>query len=80
VKALVRQIAEAVIIQEAAHLLVFSLPTEKLMALHRELSKLGQISALQADAALSAPTTLLRLMFSQPAVSLPPLEQLPSHS
>jgi hypothetical protein len=38
---------------------VISLPTEKLMALRRELRNRGQSSILQADADLSVPTTLL---------------------
>ena len=43
IKALVGQIAGAVLIQEAIHWLVISLPTEKLVAVRRELSEPGQI-------------------------------------
>ncbi len=61
-KALVGQIAEAVLVKESETLLVFSLPTQKLPSLRQELSKLGSVSAPD-EATPTAPTTLLRLMF-----------------
>ncbi len=65
-KMLVGQIAEAVLVKESESLLVISLPTGKLSTLRQELSKLGSVSAPEAEAAPSAPTTLLRLMFVRP--------------
>ncbi len=43
-----------------------SLPTRKLSALRQALSKLGSVSAPEAEAVPSAPTTLLRLMVVRP--------------
>jgi hypothetical protein len=63
VKVLVGQISEAVVVKESESLLVVSLPTQKLSALHQELSKLGSVSPPEEEAVPSAPTTLLRLMF-----------------
>ena len=65
-KTLVGQIAEAVLVKENDSVLVISLPTRQLSALRQELSKLGSVSAPEAEAAPSAPTTLLRLMVVQP--------------
>ncbi|HJY81925.1 MAG TPA: hypothetical protein VKK81_12690 [Candidatus Binatia bacterium] len=62
-KMLVGQIAEVVVVKESESLLVVSLPTQKLSALRQELSKLGSVSPPEAEAAPSAPTTLLRLVF-----------------
>lgn len=60
---MVGQIPEAVVVKENESLLVISLPTRKLSALRQELSKFGSVSTPEAEAALSAPTTLLRLVF-----------------
>lgn len=65
-KTLIGQIAEAVLVKESESLLVISLPTGKLSTLRQELSELGSVSAQEAEAAPSAPTTLLRLMFVRP--------------
>jgi hypothetical protein len=64
IKALVGQIAGAVLIQEAIHWLVISLPTEKLVAVRRELSKPGQIRVLQADVDLSTPLLRWHVLLS----------------
>ena len=65
-KAIVGQIAEAVIVKENESLLIISLPTQKLPAVHQELSKLGSISTPETEATPHAPTTLLRLRFVRP--------------
>jgi hypothetical protein len=81
VKALVGRMAGAVIVKEEEHLLLISLPTPELPAFYQELSKMGQVSALEADLAPGSPTTLLQVTFiQQVAVSYPAGERLSSHS
>lgn len=64
VKQLLASIAEAMIVKETERLLVVSLPTKELPALRQALQKLGTVSAPDVEG--SAPTTLLRLTFTQP--------------
>ena len=69
-KAVVQKIGEVVLVKEAEGLLVVSLPTGKLAALRQALDELGgtmQTVAEQEEAAPGAPTTLLRMTFSQSA-------------
>ena len=65
VKALVRQMAGAVIVKEEEHLLLISLPTHELPAFHQELTKMEEVSVLAADIASGSPTTLLQVTFVQ---------------
>lgn len=63
-KKLLEGIREAMIVKETGRLLVVSLPTKELPALRQSLHKLGTVNAPDAEG--SAPTTLLRLTFTQP--------------
>jgi hypothetical protein len=79
VKALVGQIAEALIVQEDELLLVISLPTQRLPALRQELSMLGETSTAEAGVIPNTPTTLLHVKFiHSPSVILPPHPEQPS--
>lgn len=82
VKALVGRMTGALIVKEEEHLLLISLPTRELPTLRRELTKLGEVSPLDTEAALGDPTTtLLQVMFVQHlAVALPAGERFPSQS
>ncbi len=66
-KAVVEEIGKAVLVKEDEGLLIVSLPTEKLAGLRQELAKLGTMQTTAEEAAPSAPTTLLRMTFSQPS-------------
>jgi len=69
-KAAVEKMSEAVLVKEAEGLLIVSLPTEKLAELRQALAKLGQPGTTLTTAeeeAPGAPTTLLRMIFSQPS-------------
>jgi hypothetical protein len=72
----------ALIVKEEEHLLLISLPTRELPTLRRELTKLGEVSPLDTEAALGDPTTtLLQVMFVQHlAVALPAGERFPNQS
>ncbi|MGH7963150.1 MAG: YIP1 family protein [Candidatus Binatia bacterium] len=65
-KVLAGQVSGAVIVKEGEGLLIVSLPTKELAALRQELTKLGSVSAAEAESPPSAPTTLLRLTFVRP--------------
>jgi hypothetical protein len=65
VRALVSQIARAVLIKDTEGTLTVSVPTSELAALSQKLTKLGQLSGPETDAQPSAPTTLLRVLFVQ---------------
>lgn len=82
VKALVGRVTGALIVKEEEHLLLISLPTQELPTLRQELTKIGEVSPLDTDATLGAPTTtLLQVMFvRQLAAFLPAGERFPSHS
>lgn len=67
-RAAVEKIAEAVLVKESQGLLIVSLPTRKLAGLRQALDKRGTILATQKEAAPGAPTTLLRMTFSQRSV------------
>ena len=66
-KAVVEKIGEAVLVKEAEGLLIVSLPTEKLTELRQALAELGTMQTAQKEEAPGAPTTLLRMTFSQPS-------------
>ena len=66
-KAVVEEIGQAVLVKEDEGLLIVSLPTEKLAGLRQELAKLGTMQTTAEEVAPSAPTTLLRMTFSQPS-------------
>ncbi len=82
VKALAEQMAEAVIVEEEEHMLLLSLPTQRLSELHQELTKLAEVSAPKADVIPNAPTTLLQVTFvGRLSVVSPPVpERLPGRS
>ncbi len=61
VHAVVQQFEGAVLVREEKNILVLSLPSAKLPALHRKLSALGTLTSPQAADGYQAPTTLLRL-------------------
>jgi hypothetical protein len=80
VKVLVRQIAEALIVQEDELLLVISLPTQSLPALRQELSTLGEASTPETGVIPTTPTTLLHIKFVRsPSVVSPPHPEQPSN-
>src|SRR2546425_2434453 len=77
VKALAGRMAGVVIVKEE-ELLLLSLPTRGLSTLRQELTKLGEASISEADAAPNAPTTLLQVTFvRQPPIFPPVPERLP---
>ena len=81
VKALAGQMAGVVIVKEEELLLLLSLPTRGLSTLRQELTKLGEVSISEADAAPNAPTTLLQVTFVRQLPIFPPApERLPSRS
>src|SRR5713101_2050793 len=74
--------AETVIVEEEEHMLLLSLPTQRLPELHQELTKLAEVSTPKADVIPNAPTTLLQVTFvGRPSVVSPPVpERLPGRS
>ncbi len=81
VKALVKQLAGAVIVKEENYLLLIALPTRELPAFHQELSKIGEVSALEAEITPGTSTTLLQVTFVQRlAVFHSARDRLASHS
>jgi anti-sigma factor RsiW len=85
VKALVSQKVEAVVVQEEERLLVISLPTARLPALHQELNALGTVNLPEAEIVPTTPptpTTVVHIEFIRSPSVVAPLNptQLPDHS
>ena len=59
-------------VKEEELLLLISLPTRGLSTLRQELTKLGEVSLSEADAAPNAPTTLLQVTFVRQPPIFPP--------
>ena len=68
-KAAVGEIGKAVLVKEAEGLLIVSLPTEKLAELRQALDKFGTMLTTAEEEAPGAPTTLLRMTFTQPSAA-----------
>ena len=61
VRAVIQKFEGAILVKDEKDLLVLSLPSAKLTALHQELSTLGTITSPESSNEHKAPTTLLRL-------------------
>ena len=58
----IQQFEGAILVKDEKDILVLSLPSAKLTALHHKLSAIGTITGPEASEGYIAPTTLLRLM------------------
>ena len=62
VRTVIQQFEGAILVKDEKDILVLSLPSAKLTALHHKLSAIGTITGPEASEGYIAPTTLLRLM------------------
>ena len=62
VRTAIQQFEGAILVKDEKDILVLSLPSAKLTALHHKLSAIGTITGPEASEGYIAPTTLLRLM------------------